>query len=80
MIVFIPFFFFGGYFIYALAAAFAFFGTYELVKMHNSKNNLPSIFNIIVTILHIPFVIIMIICTIKAFQDYKKEKDENNKE
>lgn len=50
-IVFIPFFFFGGYFIYALASAFAFLGTYELVKMHNSKNNLPSIFNIIVPIL-----------------------------
>ena len=50
-IVFIPFFFLGGYFIYALAAAFAFIGTYELVRMHNSKNNLPSIFNIIVPIL-----------------------------
>ena len=42
--------------------------------------NFPSVFNTIVTILHVPFIIIMIICAIKAFQDYKKEKDEINKE
>ena len=42
--------------------------------------NFPSVFYTIVTILHVPFIIIMIICAIKAFQDYKKEKDEINKE
>jgi uncharacterized membrane protein YkvI len=49
-----------------------------IMVLHSLKN--ITIFNTIVTILHVPFIIIMIICTIKSFQDYKKEKDEINKE
>ena len=40
LIVLIPFIFLGGYFIYGLCAVLGFIGTYELVKMHNDKNNL----------------------------------------
>lgn len=56
-IIFIPIFFLGGYFVYALAALFAFVGTYELVKMHNNKNNLPKIFNYIVPVLSVVVVL-----------------------
>lgn len=60
-IIFIPIFFLGGYFVYALAALFAFIGTYELVKMHNNKNNLPKIFNYIVPVLSVVVVFTAII-------------------
>ena len=42
VIILIPFILLGGYFMYGLCAVLAFIGTYELVKMHNNKYNLPT--------------------------------------
>lgn len=38
----IPFVFFGGYFFYGLAIVISYIATFELISMHNKKNNLPS--------------------------------------
>ena len=40
----------------------------------------PSIFNIVVVILHIPFVVVMIVCAEKAFRDYEKALQEKTNE
>ena len=59
LIVLIPFIFLGGYFIYGLCAVLGFIGTYELVKMHNDKNNLPKILNYIVPLLSLAVVLVV---------------------
>ena len=51
VIVLVPFIFLGGYFIYGLCAVLAFIGTYELVKMHNRKYNLPKFLDFVVSYL-----------------------------
>ena len=47
-VVLIPFIFLGGYFTYFMAAILSFIGSYELVKMHNDKCNLPKTLNLVV--------------------------------
>ncbi len=64
VIVLVPFIFLGGYFIYGLCAALAFIGTYELVKMHNRKHNLPKFLDIIIPILSSSMVIVTMISTL----------------
>ena len=59
LIVLIPFIFLGGYFIYGLCGILGFIGTYELVKMHNDKNNLPKILNYIVPLLSVAVVLVV---------------------
>lgn len=59
LIVLIPFIFLGGYFIYGLCGILGFIGTYELVKMHNDKNNLPKILNYIVPLLSLAVVLVV---------------------
>ena len=36
----------------------------------------PTFFNILVAILHIPFVFVMVVCLIKSVVDYKQAKQE----
>ena len=68
----IPFIFLGGYFIYGLCSVLAFIGTYELVKMHNSKYNLPKFLNVIIPLLSVCMVIVtMISSLILKSNDYK---------
>lgn len=64
VIALVPFIFLGGYFIYGLCAILAFIGTYELVKMHNRKHNLPKFLDIIIPILSSSMVIVTMISTL----------------
>lgn len=60
-VILIPFIFLGGYFIYGLCSVLSFIGTYELVKMHNRKYNLPKFLDVIIPILSCSMVIVAMI-------------------
>ena len=72
MAVLIPFIFLGGYFIYGLCSVLAFIGTYELVKMHNRKNDLPKFLDVIVPLLSVSLVIVTMITDLVLYSfDFK---------
>ena len=72
VIVLVPFIFLGGYFIYGLCAVLAFIGTYELVKMHNRKFNLPKFLDLVIPLLSSGMVIVsMIYNLVLNTDDYK---------
>lgn len=69
VIVLVPFILLGGYFMYGLCAALAFIGTYELVKMHNKKNNLPKALDIVIPILSCGMVVVSMFADLKLSID-----------
>ena len=72
VIVLVPFIFLGGYFIYGLCAVLAFIGTYELVKMHNRKFNLPKFLDLVIPLLSSGMVIVSMISNLVLnTDDYK---------
>ena len=72
VIVLIPFILLGGYFMYGLCAVLAFIGTYELVKMHNRKYNLPGILDIVIPSFSSGMVIITMFADLKINFDVQK--------
>ncbi len=57
----IPFLFFGGYFIFGLAAVAAYIATYELIKMHNHKYELPNFLTYLIPFLSFFLVIVVMV-------------------
>lgn len=57
----IPFLLLGGYFFYGLSIIFAYVATYELISMHNNKNNLPSFITKLVPLLSSIMVVVIMI-------------------
>lgn len=57
----IPFLLLGGYFFYGLSIIFAYVATYELINMHNNKNNLPSFITKLVPLLSSIMVVVIMI-------------------
>lgn len=57
----IPFLFLGGYFFFGLAAIAAYIATYELVKMHNQKYQLPNFITILIPLLSFFLVLVVMI-------------------
>ena len=72
VMILIPFIFFGGYFFYGLCFVLAFIGTYELVKMHNRKFNLPKFLDFIVPLLSASMVIVGMISNLILKSDNYK--------
>lgn len=60
-LILIPFLFLGGYFFYGLGALIAYIATYELIKMHNEKHNLPSFLTYLLPCLSSCFVIVVMV-------------------
>ncbi len=71
-LVLIPFIFFGGYFFFGLLAILAFLGTYEVVKMHNEKRNIPVIFNYVVPSFSLVFVLLMMLVKLTNYLSLMK--------
>ena len=69
VVILVPFILLGGYFMYALCAVLAFIGTYELVKMHNRKFNLPKALDIVVPFLSFGMVIVAMFADLKLSID-----------
>ena len=69
VVILVPFILLGGYFMYALCAVLAFIGTYELVKMHNRKFNLPKVLDIVVPFLSFGMVIVAMFADLKLSID-----------
>ncbi len=59
----IPFIFIGGYCFFGLAAVASYIATYELIKMHNHKYELPSFLTVLVPLLSFFLVIVVMIAT-----------------
>lgn len=57
----IPFLLLGGYFFYGLSIIFAYVATYELISMHNNKNNLPSFITKLIPLLSSIMVVVIMI-------------------
>lgn len=57
----IPILILGGYFIYAGAIVFSFIGTYEIVKMHNSKHNYSKLLQFIIPIFSSLLVVLLML-------------------
>lgn len=57
----IPFLFLGGYFFFGLATIAAYIATYELVKMHNQKYQLPNFITILIPLLSFFLVLVVMI-------------------
>lgn len=66
-LVIIPFLFFGGYFFYGLLALGAYVATYELIKMHNEKYELPGLLNFLVPLFSMCLVILTMIIDMADF-------------
>ena len=61
VLVLVPFMLLGGYFIYGLGAILALIGTYELVKMHNRKYNLPKALDLFIPLLSLALVAVIMV-------------------